>query len=204
VLLVDADLRRPVLHRLFNALRSPGLSDYLKGTTKFDNVVEDKVLENLDVIFSGSVTPNPAEIWDSRGMKEFIRTAGQLYDVVLLDSAPLLAVADAAILASQVDGALLVVSTGETTVPEVSRAKEVLDKAGAKVLGVLLNNFDPPEGVWLFGPIVNRIYGYDPGEHVAPLSEKAAVCGALESVQERAVRIPAERKGSRLTVYEVA
>lgn len=173
VLLVDADMRRPVLHRAFNSPRSPGLSDYLQGTKKFEDVIEDQVLRNLDVIFSGSVTPNPGEIWDSRGMKEFIELAEQRYDVVLLDSAPLLAVADASILASQVDGTLLVVSTGETSLPEIARAKEALDKGGARVLGALLNKFDPFRAYGYFGPYRRGHYGYDYGEDAHRHSGKA-------------------------------
>jgi tyrosine-protein kinase Etk/Wzc len=167
VLLVDADMRRPVQHKFFNLPRNPGLSEYLLGTTQFENVVGRQILQNLDIICSGAASPHTADIWGSRGLREFMTLVEQSYDIVLLDSAPLLAVADTKMQATEVDGIVLVISSGKTSMPEVERAKEGLDSVGGNILGVLLNNFDPQKGYGYFGAYRRSYQAYDYGEDAA-------------------------------------
>lgn len=142
VLLVDTDLRRPKMHTLFGLKKSPGITDYLFGKVKLEDVIHRDVLENLDVLCCGTSPPNPAEILGSKKMKEFIEQTKVLYDYILFDSPPLLAVTDAAVLATVVDGAVLVVSAGMSNIPSLDRAIEQITNVSGRMLGVLLNNFD--------------------------------------------------------------
>ena len=169
VLLVDSDMRRPSLHRLFNVRRAPGLADYVSGKSDLDVVIQRNLLKNLDIICSGNVPANPADIAASHAMKAFIKLVTQTYDIVLFDSAPLLAVTDAAVIAREVDGTVLVVSSGGTAGPEIERALEVLDTVGGKVLGVLLNNFNPSKAFGgYYGAYHRSRYGYSYPEYVEP------------------------------------
>jgi capsular exopolysaccharide synthesis family protein len=112
VLLVDSDLRRPSLHNFFSMDKTYGLTNLLVGSLSFDDVIKRTELENLDVITSGDVPPNPAELVASEGMRRLIEQARARYDYVLLDSPPVIAVTDAAVLATRVDGTVLVVGSG--------------------------------------------------------------------------------------------
>jgi capsular exopolysaccharide synthesis family protein len=167
VLLVDADMRRPSLHRFFNLRRSPGLTEYVSGNSDLDEVVQKNVVKNLDMICSGTAPANPAEVSGSHGMRAFIKLATQIYDIVLFDSAPVLAVTDAAAFAREVDGTVLVVSSGDTAGPEIERAMEALNTVGAKVLGVVLNNFDPTRAYGgNYGPYRRSRYGYRYSDYI--------------------------------------
>jgi capsular exopolysaccharide synthesis family protein len=142
VLLVDADMRKPQLHKIFGVQREPGLTDYLIGKRGFEDVLDEQVLDNLDVVYCGTIPPNPAEVLGSKAMKEFIKDMGKIYDVILFDSPPLLAVTDAAVLAAEVDAVILVVSAGKTDLGVIERSAEILKGIGRVAMGVVLNNFD--------------------------------------------------------------
>jgi tyrosine-protein kinase Etk/Wzc len=142
VLLVDADMRRPTIHSLFGLKKEPGLTDFLFGTATLQEVTSEGVLENLCVIAAGTTPPNPAEILGSLKMKKFIETVRLAYDVVIFDSPPALAVTDAVVLATAIDGALLVVSSDRTHVLDLEKATEMLKGIGRTTVGVVLNNFD--------------------------------------------------------------
>lgn len=141
VLLVDSDLRKPVLHALSYQRASVGLSSYLAGSALFDAVVLKTAVPNLAVVPSGPIPPNPAELLASRRMREFLATAGERYDMVLLDSPPVLAVADPCALASLVDGVLLVVTSGGVPQAAVRRAKQQVEAAQGRIVGVVMNRF---------------------------------------------------------------
>jgi tyrosine-protein kinase Etk/Wzc len=164
VLLVDADMYKPALHLLFNIRRLPGLSDYILGNSTFDKVVQKKILDHLDIICSGMAPPAPVEIPRSENMKALFKLALQTYDVVLFDSPPVLSATDASLLASEVDGTVLVVSYDSTRAPEVDRAMESLESVGARVLGVLLNKFDVAREYGAYVGGSGRAYGY--GQYV--------------------------------------
>jgi capsular exopolysaccharide synthesis family protein len=142
VLLVDADMRRPTLHDTFHLPKNPGITDLLVGTALFDETVHRNVIENLDVLCCGTTPPNPAEQLGSRRMQEFIHLMSERYDLILFDSPPLLAVTDAAVLSTAVQGAVIVVAAGETRAAAIHRATEFLSSVGGKVLGCVLNKFD--------------------------------------------------------------
>ncbi len=142
VLLVDSDLRRPVLHQIFNQRTTPGLTSFLAGDAVFEAVITKTGIPNLSLVPSGRIPPNPAELLASRRMREFLETATERYDTVLLDSPPVLAVTDASALASMMDGVLLVVGSGAIPQAAVSRAKDQVEAAHGRVIGVVMNRFD--------------------------------------------------------------
>jgi capsular exopolysaccharide synthesis family protein len=141
VVLVDTDLRRPTLHKLFGLPNAVGLTTALLSGADptLDGYVQPTEIENLYVLTSGPLPPNPSELLGSQRMQELIQRLQQEADILLFDSPPALAVTDAAVLARQLDGVLLVIDAGETRQPIAQRACEELTKVGARILGVALN-----------------------------------------------------------------
>ncbi|KGX90986.1 CpsD/CapB family tyrosine-protein kinase [Pontibacillus marinus] len=139
VLLIDADLRKPTVHYTFRVDNMKGLSTYLVGQGSLSETVSESHIENLDILPSGPIPPNPAEILGSQAMSTLIQEAQQSYDLVIFDTPPVLAVTDSQILANACDGVLLVVRSKQTENEAAEKAKELLEKAQAKLLGVVLN-----------------------------------------------------------------
>ncbi len=139
VLLVDADLRKPTVHYTFQVANTVGLTNVLLKQTELLSTTQETDVENLHVLASGPIPPNPAELLGSRSMNALIEEATTHFDVVLFDTPPVLAVTDAQILANQLDGVVLVVKSGKTERDNAIKAKELLTHAKAKVLGVVLN-----------------------------------------------------------------
>ena len=159
-LLVDCDLRRPTINRIFGLEREPGLTDVILGNYSWQEVVrtvtdimvgglgmEDIMMtpgmDNLSIITCGVIPSNPAEITDSRSMGEFIKEVRDQYDVVLFDAPPVLQATDAAILGTKMDGVLLVYKVGNVSRGALRRAKAQLDNVNVPVLGVILNGLRP-------------------------------------------------------------
>jgi succinoglycan biosynthesis transport protein ExoP len=143
-ILVDSDLRRPVLHKIFDLPNKEGLTTaLLDGELNLDGRLQATQVENLKVLTSGPLPPNPSELLGSQKMKSLIEALKGKADVILFDSPPTLVVTDAAVLAGQVDGVLLVTEAGNTRREMAQRAKEDLLKVGANVLGAVLNKLSP-------------------------------------------------------------
>ncbi|MFQ6067400.1 MAG: GumC family protein, partial [bacterium] len=144
VFLVDADLRAHKIHRLFKLEANPGLTELLKDK-KSPNLVIHSIEEvaNLNLLTSGSLPPNPSELLGSSRMKKLILELEKEYDRVLFDCPPLLGVADASIMSSNVDGVLLVVGADEVDGQAAQKAKDSLEKVKAHILGVVLNKVKP-------------------------------------------------------------
>ena len=140
-LLIDADLRRPSQHTMFREPMTPGLSSFLAGDSLFEAVIQKTAVSGLSLASSGPIPPNPAELLASRRMREFLDTAAERFDVVLVDSPPVLAVSDPCILAPLMDGVILLVASGAPR-PALRRAKEQLESVRAKVVGAVINRFD--------------------------------------------------------------
>jgi len=138
-LLVDTDLRRPVLHSIFNLNRSRGISTYLVGKSELDDVIFRTEIDNLFVMPCGTLPPNPSELLGSKAMKECIAQLKERFDIILFDSPPLMAVTDAAVLSSEVDGVILVVKAGQTDRNAIVRSYEILKNIPNHILGALLN-----------------------------------------------------------------
>ena len=139
VIIIDADLRRPSVHRFFKVSNQIGLSDLFRGSGSVHSVaqrVNDQ--ENISVITSGSLPPNPSELLASARMQQILQEAEQEADIVVLDGPPLL-VADVQIMASKVDGVVFVIYPGHTHADDALATLEQLNRAGARILGVILN-----------------------------------------------------------------
>ncbi|WP_299093701.1 CpsD/CapB family tyrosine-protein kinase [uncultured Metabacillus sp.] len=140
VLLVDADLRKPTVHYTFRLENHIGLSNVLTRQSTLEEAVQTTSQDKLWILSSGPIPPNPSEILGSKGMQAMIEQAKDEYDVIIFDSPPVLAVTDAQVLSNLTDGVVLVVSSGKTEIESAKKAKELLESAKAKILGVVLNN----------------------------------------------------------------
>lgn len=151
VIIVDADLRRPSLHRLFEVSNNTGLTTLLlqDGLRPGDVLLETGV-PSLSILTSGPIPPNPSELLGSDRMARLLEELKEGAEVVILDSPPVLAVTDANVLASRVDGGLLVLDAGATRVEEGQRAVEALGHVGARILGVVLNRYRVRDGGYYY------------------------------------------------------
>ncbi len=153
VLLVDADLRSPSLHKLFGIDRSLGLVSYLTGQQDWRAVVHPSGSRGLDLLVCGPVPPNPSELLSSQSMGALIRSASAEYGFVILDSSPMLALADSRILAPLVNGVLLVVRSGTTPREQLLHAQSGIRGVGGNLIGVVLNSVDiRTNGYYNYGP----------------------------------------------------
>lgn len=141
VIIIDCDLRKPNVHKQFGISNVKGLSNILAKGTLFEDAC-NKFMDNLTVVTSGTIPPNPAEMLASNKMKLFLQDLNDKYDYIIIDTPPVIAVTDAQILAAGADGVLLVVSSKQADRDAAIRAKTLLLKVNAKILGVLLNKVD--------------------------------------------------------------
>ena len=139
VLLIDADLRRPTVHKLFRVPQEIGLTDVLTGEIDFLNAVRQTTVEQLSLLTSGSLPANPAELLSSPRMVQLLKDAKHEFDFVFVDAPPLLAVSDPCILARLVDGMVLVVRVGKNTRASAARVRELIQSQGIAVLGTVAN-----------------------------------------------------------------
>ncbi|RDK10478.1 polysaccharide biosynthesis tyrosine autokinase [Cupriavidus lacunae] len=164
VLLIDADMRKGHLNQYFGKSRSKGLSDVLVGKVSFDEAVHREVLENLDFLSTGNLPPNPAELLLNERMVKLLDELGHQYDLVLIDTPPVLAVADTAILAARCGTVLLVTRFEKTAIGEVTESAKQLRQASADVNGVVFNGLDPNAYRYGYGSKYGRYryayYGY--------------------------------------------
>ncbi|QDP41465.1 CpsD/CapB family tyrosine-protein kinase [Radiobacillus deserti] len=152
VLLVDADLRKPTLHYTFRLDNRKGLSSVLVGETDLIQSTIPSDVTNLELLSCGPIPPNPSELLGSKAMGNMIEEASQLYDLIIFDTPPVLAVTDAQILADQCDGALLVVRSKQTEYDAAQKAQDLLKPAKAKLLGAVLNDREQKKaGYYYYG-----------------------------------------------------
>lgn len=161
VLIVDADLRRPVMHQIFKQRMTPGLTSYLAGDALLEAVITKTAVPNLSVIPSGPTPPNPAELLASRRMRELLDQVIERYDMVLLDSPPVLAVTDACALAAAMDGVIFVVGSGKIPFGALRRAKAQIESAQGRVLGAVVNQFEAHSSDGYSKAYYQRYYGRD-------------------------------------------
>lgn len=141
-LLVDADLRRGVLHNTFGISKEPGFTNFLTSSHTFSQIINETYIPNLAVVSCGSLLPNPSELLGSLQMKRFLEQAQRRFEIVIFDSPPLNAATDAVVIGTQVDGVVVVVRVGVTN-RDVAKAKlEMFRNVPAKILGVVLNGGD--------------------------------------------------------------
>jgi len=140
VLLVDADLRRPMLHDIFGLSNSAGLTTAIRDGATAELPLQETEIPGLMVLTSGPLPPNPAELMGSRRMEEVIATLGRHADQIFFDTPPVVAVTDAAVLATKVDGVLLVISAGKTRRENARSAVQRLKQINARMVGTVLTN----------------------------------------------------------------
>jgi succinoglycan biosynthesis transport protein ExoP len=145
-LLVDSDFRKPVLRKVFGVLREEGLTDLLTGKVGLAEAVSPTEVENLTLLPAGGIPPNPTELLGSKRMESLIEQVKNDYDYTIFDSPPVLAVTDAAILGSKLDGALLIASAGKTGKAALKRTREILERVRTNVLGVIMHMVKPVSG----------------------------------------------------------
>ena len=141
-LLVDSDLRRPSLHKLLNVSNSVGLTSYLLRQNTLEEVIQTTSIPTLDFLPSGKLPSSSLGILNSTQMKDFIKEAKRRYDFVFFDSPPIMGVSDASILASEVDLSVLVIQYRKYPQAMTIRAKQMVEKVGGAMLGVVLNNIN--------------------------------------------------------------
>lgn len=173
VLVVDSDMRRPRIHRTFGLENRAGLSTMLMDGVAAPEVVQRTQIPNLDVLPSGPVPPNPAELMESPRFREVIEELTSRYDRVIFDSPPITPVTDAAVISSQVDGVLLVVRANTTRRELLRRAIEQLSAVNADILGSVVNDIDITRRTTGYYYYYYRQYGQYYGESEDDVVESA-------------------------------
>ena len=189
VLLVSADLRRPTLHRLFGLRNEAGLSEVLIGLADVEDVVQRVPgVEGLEVLTSGGETERPAELLQDEPLRRLLEEQRERVDVVIIDSSPVLAVADTLSLASLADGVVMVVDSTSTTRQTLREAAEQLDQVGARIIGVVVNKAQPSKR-----PRYTSTYGQDDGAEAGRVGAVRMDGRALEQPQQPTTQQPTAR-----------
>lgn len=139
VLLIDADLRRPTIHKKFKLPNSLGIVNLILEPERMSEIVHEDVIEGLDIVTSGAIPPNPSELLGSKRNRALLSKLRQEYDTIILDTPPLLAVTDAQVLTTISDGTIIVAQHGVTKKDEILQAKGLLEKVKGNILGVVLS-----------------------------------------------------------------
>ncbi|MBR1866215.1 MAG: CpsD/CapB family tyrosine-protein kinase [Lachnospiraceae bacterium] len=143
VLYVDADIRKSVTIARYGVdIETKGLTHYLSGQAELKDVVYDTNVENLSIIFTGQVAPNPAELLGNDRFKSMLAVERETYDYIIIDCPPLGSVIDAAIVAKESDGAITVIETDNVSYKIVQRVKKQLEQSGCRILGAVLNKVE--------------------------------------------------------------
>ena len=138
VIILDCDLRRPTIHKKFGISNSIGLTEYIVGKNDLNSIIQE-LNENLNIITSGRIPPNPSEVLSSKTMENLLKVLSERYDYIILDTPPLTVVTDSQILAGKCDGTILVVRAEATSKESIIKAYKELEKVRANVLGSVLN-----------------------------------------------------------------
>jgi capsular exopolysaccharide synthesis family protein len=156
-LLIDCDLRRPRIHTIMGVNKKPGLVDLFLQKAKLEEIIKKTRRDNLSYITSGSIPPNPAELLDSKMMSKFLNEMKDLFDIIIIDSAPIVAVIDAEILTKLVDGTILVVSADKTKHQLMMDAVNIINRNKGHFIGTVLNDFRYKNG---YGYYYKYYYNY--------------------------------------------
>jgi len=148
-LLIDCDLRRPMVHKTLKLDQEPGLTNLLIHDKQSLNFSIQNYFGNLEVLTSGTLPPNPSEILNSKKMKDVLAEAKSRYDLLILDAPPVIAVSDSIILGAEIDGICLVIRSGNTCQDAVIKAIKMIENSGIKIIGIILNDVN-----------LKNVYGY--------------------------------------------
>ena len=162
IIIIDADFRRPRIHKIFGATNEAGFTSVLTGQCELHEAIQATVVPGLSMLSCGPIPPNPAELLTSPRFKEIVDELREQYDFVLLDTPPLLVVTDPCVVAPRVDGVLLCIRVARNGRPVAERAREILTSLGANVLGVVVNGINLfSQGGYGYG----YTYGYNYGQY---------------------------------------
>jgi capsular exopolysaccharide synthesis family protein len=163
VLVIDTDLRKPMIHKSLDLPNTCGMSKILAEHENYTYRVTTPIIENFNILTSGPTVQNPSEYFTSNAMKNLIEGAKQDFDIILIDAPPIGIVTDVAILSTIADGTILVTASGQVKIGEAQRAKELLVRVNANILGVVLNKISS-EGKGNYYNYNNH-YNYDEGQN---------------------------------------
>jgi capsular exopolysaccharide synthesis family protein len=158
VLAIDADLRRPTMHQIFGVSKVPGLTDLIVGGCQASAAIKSTRFKDLQTLPCGYIPPNPTELLGSASFREVIRALRTHYEWVLIDTPPILAMADTPVLAPFVDGAILVVGAEQSSRTAVQRAVEQIVSVGGKITGVVLNKVNLERNSYYYGQYYGEYY----------------------------------------------
>ena len=158
VILVDADMRKPMQRRLWGVERSAGLCDFLAKISKLELTKVNEL--PLWIACTGTIPPNPSELLSSDRMKRFVEECARIYDYVIIDTPPINTVADAQIMSAYVDGVVIVAKSGTTTSYELNSAIEAVRRAGGNLCGVVLNDMNIKSAKYSYRYRYGGKYGY--------------------------------------------
>ena len=142
-LLVDTDMRRPVLQKVFQVPRVPGISDIITGSNTLEECIHETSVENLYILPSGNLPPNPSEMLGSKKMREIYQNLIGHYDKVFFDAPPIIAVTDASLLAKLCDGMVIVVKSGATHNEALDQVQNIVQQIKLPMLGAVINAITP-------------------------------------------------------------
>jgi len=164
VIIVDADLRRPALHKVFGLPNAIGLTNMIvRENGQFVDLLQEAGQPGVRILASGPLPPNPSELLGSARMEQVIEQLRAEADVILFDSPPILAVADAAVLGSRLDGVVLVTDAGHTRFEALARAKAAMSRGTSHLLGVVINKISQSSGGYYYYGNTSRPLGRGPG-----------------------------------------
>ncbi|GAF93777.1 unnamed protein product, partial [marine sediment metagenome] len=141
-LILDADVRKPNMHRLFNIERSPGLTNILAESTPIESVIKKTTFENLWVLTAGSKTPNPLELMGSLEMSSLVKELMLKFEKVIIDTPPSLMISDALVLSKISDATIFIAKSGGVSKEALIKMKEKFTSGNARILGAILNFFE--------------------------------------------------------------
>lgn len=159
VVLIDADLRRPTIHKTFDINNQNGISNYLLGNTNLEEIIKKTMVPNLYVIPSGPIPPNPSELLGSKRVEKLFLELQDQFDLLIFDAPPVNSVTDAQVLASKVDGVVLVVPQGLAEKSGVIHAKNALNMVHANILGAIMNRVSQEKMESYYGTKYGGYYG---------------------------------------------
>jgi tyrosine-protein kinase Etk/Wzc len=206
VLLVDADLRKPLVHKVFGLTESPGLTDYVLGNyhrKEISNTISDVMLgdfgiddilktpgiDNLHVVTAGTRPPNPSEILSSTRFREFLKEATQDYKFIFIDAPPILPVADASEIATLADGVFLVYKVGKIGRGVLKRAKSNLDNVDARLVGMILNCVKSDEGPEYYRYHSHYYYGSESESNTDPAIQSMVKTIGMRGILGKSLKI---------------
>ena len=163
-LLIDADLRKPILHKVFDVQRAPGLIHVIVEEINDNDIIQKTGISDLYIVTSGDIPPNPSELLASQKLRDFLERMKGEFEIVLLDSPPIIAVTDASILSRVSDAIMLVVKAGSTDTRVLGRALELLSQVGCNLIGATLNCVDISSGYGSYSYYYNYYYYYGEGK----------------------------------------